>query len=214
MIKGCQQYDWQPVWASLPEPLHPPVLTGVIEAGLVHFSYTSSQQSLANLREFPFPRPASQRDQPCLSGHFFFETLFRHKGRVCCYMQQPFVWAKQRESRVVKWSDATANCIHRILHGGNAKISKGETKNHKRLEACFDSVPGCRQQCACAQTFTHWTTFLWLISNYGDDSHSTILNFVHKNIRGLFLDILVMQRCTKKIIWKWQDKSEPPTIWA
>lgn len=128
MIKGCQQYDWQPVWASLPEPLRPPVLTGVTEAGLIRFSCTSSQLSLANLRGFPFPCPASWPAWPALPVWSLFFCKHHSDTRdtmsVCCYVQQPFVWAKQRQSRVVKWSDATTNCIHRIFHSGNTRGKK------------------------------------------------------------------------------------------
>lgn len=43
-------------------------------------------------------------------------------------------------------------------------------------------------------SFTRWTTFLWLISSYGDDSYSAMLNFAL--MCELFLDVIVTQICT------------------
>lgn len=40
---------------------------------------------------------------------------------VCCHLQQPCVWGKQRQRGAVQWSDDTTNCIYRIFHHGDPR---------------------------------------------------------------------------------------------
>lgn len=161
-------------WASPAEPLHPPVLTGFTGPGLI---YSPTQRQ---------PPGGSQLSRVCL---LFLTNVIGSWGRwrVFVVTWNSFVFEANREREPQGWRDE--DTTNRTFHHGNPRIIILPAVRRERKQ-------GSQQRACCARTFTHWTTFVWLISSYGDDSYSARLNFALRCVSYSWM--LLLRRFTRE----------------